>query len=356
MFVLTLFPLLVSLVEAYHGFKPRANNDTVRGFDTALLKVLNAEMHKWVDDKNGANVVTLVAHKGEIINFDAYGVLDASNPTGPPVQKDTIFRIASMTKPIVGIGMAMMYEAGKWKLDDPVTKHIPEFANLKVKLANGTLVPTDKPITMAQIVSHSAGFPGQLTVRSETLGGIIPPLVEAQLAFQPGRDWRYGPGVEIQGYLIEKWSGKDLSDFLTERLFAPLQMKDTGFFVDRSKVERVTKLHSLASGKLESVPSITSTSKPRRLSPSGGLLSTAEDYFKVSQMILEGGSYKGKQYLKPETVRMMHTNLLEPDVHVGMGGRGAGFGVDYAIVLTQETTAVPVGSFYCKWLFIPIRT
>jgi CubicO group peptidase (beta-lactamase class C family) len=324
------------------------DNPIVQGLDTAILKNMNAQMHKWVDDKKGANVVTLVARKGEIVNFDAYGVLDASAPNGAKVQKDTIFRIASMTKPIVGIGMAMMYDEGKWKLDDLVTKHIPEFANLKVKLANGTLVPPDKPITMAQVVSHSAGFPGQLGVKSDTLSGVIPLILEGQLAFQPGRDWQYGPGVEIQGYLIEKWAGKDLSDFLTERLFTPLGMKDTGFFIDSSKVERVTKMHTVANGKLETVPSTVATSKPRRLSPSGGLMSTAEDYFKVSQMILEGGSYKGKQYVKPETVKMMHTNLLEPDVKVELGGRGAGFGVDFAIVMAQESTAVPLGSFYCK--------
>jgi CubicO group peptidase (beta-lactamase class C family) len=154
--------------------------------------------------------------------------------------------------------------------------------------------------------------------------------------------------IEYHCYLIEKWAGKDLSDFLTERLFTPLGMKDTGFFINSSKVDRVTKMHSVAGGELETVASTVATSKPRRLPPSSGLMSTAEDYFKVSQMILQEGTYKGKQYLKPDTVKMMHTNFLEPDVRVSLGGRGAGFGVDYAIVLDQSLTAVPVGSFYCK--------
>jgi len=256
-----------------------------------------------------------------------------------------------MTKPITGIAMAMMYDEGKWKLDDPVTKHIPEFANLKVKLANGTLVPPNKPITMAMVVSHSAGFPGGLGVRSDTLGGIIPPIVEAGLSFQPGRDWQYGPGVEIQGYLVEKWSGKDFSDFLVERLFKPLGMNDTGFFIDASKVDRVTKMHQIQGGRVVSVPSTVATTKPKRLSPSGGLMSTAEDYFKACQMVLAGGTYKGKQYIKPETVKLMHTNFLEPDVFVGMGGPGAGFGVDFAIVLDNKYTAVPAGSYYWAGAF-----
>jgi CubicO group peptidase (beta-lactamase class C family) len=143
----TFLPLLASLGAAYLE-SPHADNGTIQGFDTQLLKVLNDEMHKWVDAKKGANVVTLLARKGEIVNFDAYGVLDASAEDSAPVKKDTIFRIMSMTKPVVGIAFAMLYEEGKWKLDDPVSKHIPEFADLKVKLPDGTLVPQDKPIVL----------------------------------------------------------------------------------------------------------------------------------------------------------------------------------------------------------------
>jgi CubicO group peptidase (beta-lactamase class C family) len=190
-----------------------------------------------------------------------------------------------------------------------------------------------------------------LTVPSATLSGIIAPLVRGQLAFQPGRDWRYGPGVEIQGYLIEKWSGKDLSDFLVERLFAPMGLQDTGFFIDPSKTSRVTKLHSAMFGQLSSTAANTATSKPRRLSPSGGLLSTAEDYFKICQMILNGGSYKGTQFLKPETVKLMHANVMEPDVGVkfgGTNGKGVGFGIDFAIILDPVVSrnAMPAESFY----------
>jgi CubicO group peptidase (beta-lactamase class C family) len=204
---------------------------------------------------------------------------------------------------------------------------------------------------MAQLVSHSAGFPGQLSVTSATLQGIIPPLVKGQLAFQPGKDWRYGPGVEIQGYLIERWAGKDLSDFLQERLFGPLGMVDTGFFVDPSKVNRVTKVHSTSGGSLSSTGTGVATTKPRRLSPSGGLYSTAEDYWRISQMVLNGGEYKGVRYLKESSVKIMHTNVLEEGVKVklsGSSGDGIGFGVDLAIVLDQQASKnnMPKDSFY----------
>jgi len=267
-----------------------------------------------------------------------------------------------MTKPVVGVAMMMMYEEGKWKLDDLVSKHIPEFADLKVKGPGGALAPQEKPMTMAMLMSHSAGFPAMLTVNSATLGGIIPPLVQGQLAFQPGRDWRYGPGVEIQGYLIEKWAGKDLSDFMEERIFKPLGLKDTGFFIDASKADRVSKVHSALGGNLSVTSGRVATTKPKRLSPSGGLMSTAQDYFTFCQMILNKGEHEGNRLLKPESVKLMHTNVLEPDVKVKFGGSngdGIGFGLDFAIVLDQEASknnqpkeAFYWGGAYGTWFWI----
>jgi CubicO group peptidase (beta-lactamase class C family) len=325
----------------------RAENPNLQGFTKGGLDALNSEMHKWVDAKNGSNVVTILSRNGEIVNHDAYGVLDYTSATKQPAAKDTIFAIMSMSKPIVGVAMMMMYEDGKWKMDDLVSKHIPEFADLKVNKTT----PQATPMTMAQLVSHSAGFHGNLTVRSPTLGTIIPPLVESQLAFQPGRDWRYGPGVEIQGYLIEKWAGKDLSDFLQERLFTPLGMVDTQFFVDKSKSQRVTRLHTKTGPSLLSLPPAFPTSKPKKIFPSGGLYSTAEDYWKFTQMVLNGGESKGKRILKPETITVMHTNVLASDVPVKFGGsdgKGIGFGVDFAIVLDKEASRnnQPKGAFY----------
>jgi CubicO group peptidase (beta-lactamase class C family) len=345
------FKMLSALLALLAAVSVRGQaNNGLQGFTKEGIDAIHSTLHKWVDDKKGANVVTLLARKGQIVDHDAYGVLDISSETKVPAKKDTIFRIASMTKPTVGVAMMMFYEDGKWKLDDLVSKHVPEFANLQVKLANGTLVPQQKPMTMAQLVSHSAGFPAQLSVQSATLQDIIPPLVKGELAFQPGTDWRYGPGVEIQGYLVERWAGKDLSDFLQERLFKPLGMTDTGFFIDPSKSSRVSKMHSIQNGTLASQPSRIATSKPMRLSPSGGLYSTAEDYWRFCQMLLNGGEVNGKRYLKEGSVKLMHRNNLENGVSVKMGGRsgGIGFGVDFAIVLDQKASNnnMPKESYY----------
>lgn len=319
-------------------------------FSASGLQSLNAAMAKWVDTGKGANIVTLLSHRGKIVNHDAYGVLDASAAIKTPARKDTIYRIMSMTKPVVGVAMMFFYEQGKWKLDDPVSKHIPEFKGLKVVASDNSAVDQKTEMTMAQLMSHSAGFPAMLTVNSTTLDEIIPPLVRGQLAFQPGTDWRYGPGVEIQGYLSQKWAGKDLSDYLEEKLFRPLGMVDTGFFIDPSKAGRVSKLHVGFDGKLASKAAATATSKPKRLSPSGGLLSTALDYWKFSQMLLYGGSAGGQQYLKPETVALMHKNVLAPGVRVGLAAGGAsaslGFGLDFAVVLADSPNSPPKDSYY----------
>ncbi|KAF2667762.1 beta-lactamase/transpeptidase-like protein [Microthyrium microscopicum] len=343
---------LLSVLAAVTAL-PQADNATIQGFTKEGLAVMNAEMKKWVDTKQGAGVVTLLARNGEIVDHSAYGVMDSSAATKSEIQKDSIFRIMSMSKPIVGVLMMMFFEDGKFKLDDDVSKHVPEFANLKVK--NGSqMVPQATPMKMFQLLSHSAGFASMLTVPSPTLGTIIEPLIKAQLGFQPGKDWQYGPGVEVQGYLIEKWAGKDLSDILQERLLVPLGMKDTGFWVDPSKVSRVPKVVSARSGSISVLPMSVPTSKPKKLFPSGGLHGTAQDYFLLCQMLLNGGEYKGKRYLKKETVDLMHKNVLEPGVKVKFGEpAGIGFGLDFAIVLDPKpgNNNQPKGSYYWGGLY-----
>src|SRR5580698_2241655 len=229
-------PGLVSDADAIHA-----------GFSASGLAALNQQMHGLVDDQQLAGVVTLVARHGEIVNFDAYGTLDVSAPS--PVQKDSIFRIASMTKPITGAAMMMLWEEGKWALDDELAKHIPEFKGLKVKAKDGSLVDQASPMTMRQIMSHSAGFgragdyPADVNMRAGDLQDMIDTLSKLPLSFQPGTEWRYGPSVDIQGYLIEKLSGQGLDEFFEQRLFAPLGMVDTGFWVDAAKGARVSRIH-----------------------------------------------------------------------------------------------------------------
>ncbi len=310
------------------------------GFSAAGVAALNAEMHALVDQQKLAGVVTLLARKGKVVNLDAYGRQDISAPA--PMATDSIFRIASMTKPICGVAMMQLWEQGKWKLDDPVAKHIPQFAGLKVKTADGTLVDQASPMTMAQLMSHTAGFgtsrayDADKTLQSPVdLRDMIDQLSKLPLYSQPGTDWAYGPCVNIQGYVVEKLSGMDLSDYFQKHIFTPLKMPDTQFWTDPAKTARAVRIHTYAEGRLVPAgPPRLQTAKPRFLSGSGGLFSTAPDYFRFCQALLNGGELEGARVLKPETVKLMRKSVLRPGVGVDLYGpvqKGVGFGMDFAV-------------------------
>jgi CubicO group peptidase (beta-lactamase class C family) len=325
------------------------------GFSADGLKALQRTMRALVDDAKLAGVTTLVARHGKVVYVDAYGVQDLA--TRKPVASDTIFRLASMTKPIVGAAMMMLWEQGKWTLDDPVAKHIPEFAGLKVATPNGE-VPQTKPMTMRQLMSHTAGFDVNAGYAKANLGdsdlqAMIDKLAKLPLAAQPGSDWRYGPSVDIQGYIVEKLSGQSLDVFLRTKIFEPLGMKDTGFWVDASKVDRVTKMFTYGPDKriIAAPRQGDPSSKPVFLSGSGGLLSTTDDYFRFAQMMLDGGEANGKRFLKASTVQLMRTNVLAEGVAVDTFGPslpGIGFGLDFAIVMDPAVANTSEGrnSFY----------
>jgi CubicO group peptidase (beta-lactamase class C family) len=199
---------------------PNVSPESV-GFSADGLNALRQTMRTLVDEGQLAGITTLVARHGKVVYADAYGVQDLA--TGKPVTSDTIFRIASMTKPIVGVAMMMLWEQGKWSLEDPVEKHIPEFAGLKVATPNGA-VPQTRPMTMRQLMSHTAGFDvnggySEANLRESDLQGMINKLSKLPLAAQPGSDWRYGPSVDIQGYIVEKLSGQKLDVFLRTKIF-----------------------------------------------------------------------------------------------------------------------------------------
>jgi CubicO group peptidase (beta-lactamase class C family) len=355
--------LVLSALVAASGSSLRANDPLVSpesvGFSTPGIKAFEQAFRSLVDQQQLAGVTTLIARHGKIVHFDAYGVQDLE--TKQPVTKDTIFRIASMTKPIVGVAMMMLWEEGKWTLDDPVSKHIPEFAGLKVATPNGE-VPQTKPMTMRQLMSHTAGFDTSggyegknIADRTQPLQGMIDKLAKLPLAVQPGSDWRYGPVVDIQGYVVEKLSRQPLDVFLRTRIFEPLGMTDTGFWVDESKKQRVTNVHTYSADKtiMTATTQSNPTRKPVFLSGSGGLLSTTGDYFKFAQMLLNGGQAGGKRLLKASTVELMRTNVLEPGVQVDLYGAkyvqdGIGFGLDFAIVMDPAKANLPDGknSFY----------
>ena len=226
-------------------------------------------MKALVDQGRLAGVVTMVARHGKVVEFEAAGKRDIAS--GTPMQKDSIFRIYSMSKPITGVAMMMLFEEGKWQLNDPVAKYVPEFANLKVYAtdANNNMVLKDQthPVTMRELMSHTGGFtygffsntPVDKLQReadvlnvNNTLDEFIRRIAKLPLNAQPGSEWHYSVSVDIQGYIVQKLSGMPFEEFLEKRIFKPLNMVDTGFYVPKEKVGRFAELYNYdKDGKLE---------------------------------------------------------------------------------------------------------
>ncbi len=321
------------------------------GLDPAGLEKLNEAMHGMVDGGQLAGVVTMVSRKGKVVHFDAYGKRDIEN--GLPVEKDTIFRIYSMTKPIIGVALMTFYDEGRFTLDDPVSKFIPEFADLKVAKEEGPdgmpiTEDADHPMTMRELMSHTAGLTYGLFSQSQvdtlyvnanildfnqSLKDMIDKLAKIPLRQQPGSMWHYSVAVDVQGYVLEVLAGKPLDEVLNERLFGPLGMTDTAFWVEPDKVDRFSHMYATNEGKLAKVEFGQYLQKPNLLSGGGGLVSTATDYMRFAQMLANGGELGGVRILKPETVELMHTNHLPAGVtDMGPIYRGNRFGLDFSIV------------------------
>ena len=322
------------------------------GLDPAGLEKLNAAMHGMVDGDQLAGVVTMVARKGKVVHFDAYGKRDLEN--GVPVEKDTIFRIYSMTKPIIGVALMTYYDEGRFTLDDPVSKFIPEFKDLKVAKEDGpdgmpVVEDADHPMTMRELMSHTAGLSyglfsqsqvdtlytkaGVITDPNQNLKDMIDKLAKIPLRQQPGSMWHYSVAVDVQGYILEVLAGKPLDEVLNERLFGPLGMKDTAFWVEPDKVDRFSHMYQSNNGKLAQVEFGQYLEEPKFLSGGGGLVSTATDYMRFALMLAGGGELDGVRILKPETVELMHTDHLPENVtDMGPLYRGNRFGLDFSIV------------------------
>ena len=351
---------------------PIATPESV-GFTAGALDKMDAGMQDLVDKKHLAGIVTLVARHGKVVQHKAYGV--ASLETNAPMKLDTIGRIYSMTKPITGVAMMMLYEEGKWKPSDPIAKHIPEFANLKVyageKDGQPILEDPVHPPTMGELMSHSAGFTYGLfgntpvdqiyrannPLEAPSLQEMINRLSKMPLLYQPGTKWVYSVSVDIQGYLVEKLSGKTFPEFLRTRLFEPLGMVDTAFYVPAEKVSRVSPVYAYDKAKAGLVVAEPIVTAPPGLpSGGGGLYGTAADYFRFAQMLLNGGEFGGKRILKKASVDMMRTNVLSDAALNSKSGIGPaqfspaqGFGYDFAIVLDPDAAKRQVGKNSFWW-------
>jgi CubicO group peptidase (beta-lactamase class C family) len=337
---------------------PEAKPESV-GFSADRLARLDAGMKALVDSKKLAGMVTVLARHGKIVDAKTYGYADVAGQKA--MQKDTIVRIYSMTKPITGVAMMMLYEEGKWKPSDPIARYIPEFRDLKVysgvdKDGKPTLDKPGHAPTMGELMSHSAGFTygffGSTPVdkmyqeadllNAPNLQEFINRVAKLPLLYQPGEGWVYSVSVDIQGYLVEKLSGKPFADFLRERIFQPLGMKDTGFYVPADKLDRVASIYQGdANPGAAAMPKDPGISSPPGLpSGGGGLYSTAGDYLRFAQMVLNGGELNGVRLVAPSSIELMRANHVSDEVKnarkFGIGlyqmQPGLGFGYDFAIL------------------------
>jgi CubicO group peptidase (beta-lactamase class C family) len=348
------------------------------GFSSERLERLHEFIQGVVDKKELSGAVTILARHGKIVDYRSYGVRDFAS--GAAMTKDTIFRDYSMSKPVTGVAMLMLYEQGKWLPSDPISKFIPEFAHLKVYNgmdAMGKVLLTDPihPPTMQELMTHTAGFSygdgegpvdalyEKLQVRTApTLQEMINRLAKVPLNYQPGTKWRYSLSMDIQGYIVEKLTGQTLPDFLRDNLFVPLGMRDAGFFVPAGKRDRFATLYE--NDDHDGLRPDTSNARgmgdystqPTRPSGGGGLVSTAEDYYRFAQMLLNSGELGGVRILAPSSVRLMDTNHLPPGLLTGefyVGSQtlrpGLGYGYDCAVAYDPQAANLPDGKNTFFW-------
>jgi CubicO group peptidase (beta-lactamase class C family) len=342
------------------------------------LAAIDAYLQGLVDAGELAGVVTLVARHGKVVHTSVTGKKDLAS--GEPLAFDTIFRIFSMTKPVTGAAMSILLGEGRWSPDDPVARHLPEFADVRVFAGlaeDGTAltVAPDHAPTMRELMSHTAGLsygggpddPVDKLYRnakvwaSASLGEFAGKVAGLPLAYQPGSKWRYSLSMDVQGAIIEKLSGMSLPDFYRTRLFEPLGMVDTAFHTPPEKQPRLATLYRWAGDqRLKPLPNIIAggdhASPPRLANGGGGLVSTAADYGQFAQVLLNGGEWRGRRIIDEKALKTQMSNHLAPEIMAGGFGVGLqqirpgyGHGFDGAVFTDPAAAGVPVGKGTYQW-------
>ena len=371
------------MCAAQQAARPAAEMTPVKpesvGFSTERLERLHALMRDAVEHKEVAGVVTLLARHGKVVDYHAYGLRDIASQT--PMTTDTIFRDYSMTKPVTAVAMMILYEQGKWLPSDPIAKYVPEFAHLKVYKgvdADGKMIlaDPDHAPTMSELMSHTAGFtygslggtPVEQMVfdahlfESRSLQEFIDKLAKIPLLYQPGKGWTYSVSMDIEGYIVEKLSGKPLPEFMRENIYAPLGMKDAGFFVPAEKRSRFATLYWVdpkegLTTRASGTRIVSSyAAEPTMPSGGGGMVSTAEDYYRFAQMLGNGGVLDGQRVLAPASVKLMASNHVPVELLTGQYGigyqvmrPGFGYGYNCAVVFDPGAANLPEGKGTFFW-------
>jgi len=366
------------------GSVPSVSKAEDVGFSTERLQRVHEAVARHIEAKDVSGAVTLVARRGKIVEFEAQGLADIESKK--PMMKDSIFRLASMSKPITAVAVMMMVEEGKVRLTDRVSAFIPEFKNMKVAVAKGTtnpvqmpafgrggppapapefdLVPAAREITVKDLLTHTSGLmsggvsgaeQAKLAPRSpnDTLANYIPKLAQTPLDFQPGTLWRYSGlyGFDVLARIVEIASGQPYDQFLKQRLFDPLGMKDTGFAPTPERTARLATVYQRTPTGLVPAQNANQLISGTYFSASGGLMSTAEDYLQFAQMLVNGGQMNGKRYLGPRTVELMTANHTGDMVNgqFGRPAHGMGFALGVQVVLDPVAADLRVSPGTYGW-------
>jgi CubicO group peptidase (beta-lactamase class C family) len=357
------------------------------GMDAARLERIGPAMQAYVDRGTYAGVSTIVARRGVVVHEGQYGFRDRE--AGLPMTEDTIFRLYSMTKPIVCTALMTLFEEGRFRLVDPIARYVPSLAGLKVLQADGTLVdPKRRPVTVRDAMAHTSGLSyhfledtpvgrmyadGKLINPKVPLAEGIDDLARYPLAFEPGSRWHYSVGIDVAARLIEVISGQTLADFLRERLLGPLGMVDTAFAVPEGKRDRLAAMYGrpdlIAPGQTlkssfaqwlggfneridvtQTYPVDMATTFQRG---GHGLFGTARDYFRLAQMLANGGELEGVRILGRKTLELMHENHLPlsllPLTLDGLPLPGYGFGLGSRVALDVAQTGAPGSAGEFGW-------
>lgn len=314
--------------------------------DRSKFAAVSGRMREFVSNGEVSGVVTLIATPKRVLHLDAVGRADLEQ--GKPMRVDTIFWIASMTKPVTAAALLTLQDEGKLSVDDPVGKYIPEFTDLKT--------PSGKPagLTIRHLLTHTSGLAEATREQLRTakrLADLIPVYTSRPLTFEPGSRWQYSQsGINSAARIVEIVSGESFPAFLQKRIFGPLGMRDTTFYLTEGQLPRLAKSYKKAAGGLQETAiaflnGVAPTDRDRYPAANGGLFSTAGDYARFCQMILNRGVLGGKRYLKPESVRLM-TSLQTGELKTGFT-EGNGWGLGWCVVREPQgvTAMLSPGSF-----------
>lgn len=334
----------------------------VAGINVDRVKRLEKFVQSEIDKGNIPGAVTMIIHNGTVVHQGALGYKNVSTKT--PMKIDDLFYIQSMTKPIISSAFMMLYEEGYFKLDDPVSKYLPEFKNFRVvrSVNDGPDAPTDSlksEMTITQLMSHSSGLTHGLNdnpvenrfrkgyfKQSKTIQERVSNITKFPLLAQPGTQWNYSAGPDVLCVLIEKFSGMSVNEFLKTRIFDPLEMKSTGYNVPKSEQSKIVSLHMKGNNGTISVAANQPPFENVTVwSGVNGLFSSAADYATFCQMMMAGGTYKGKQYLSRKTVDLMTSNQTGDLFQLP----GTQWGLGFAVVTDGPATKTPASKGLFFW-------